>query len=370
MVGEGRKRIVLAPVGITHIASDLADLVRVRAAGRDRIEVNTSAQPNSHPHLGSITTLATAFAMAEHLQRALGLPAHLTFDALENSPGQSKDTPAGIMQMSLSDTPITTGDGQATTKERRFMGSFEILLGHFSAQTGVPYTVRPYREFGLIPEFRAALIAMLRDREGFAPIVSPSERRVHIRFACPFCGWAEKSCSTLRVSDVGSHLDLSMICPEHGDYGARLAPDGGDLIDTGTAVREVGKAAVLAAEGRPRNALVVVVDGSDWTGNWALMVFVAGALRLGLSFEDLAERFYTPAIVDWSGGKFSKSVYVRGGEYDELPEAYLNFQVFNEVYGEAGLDALLVEAQSWVNDPRRMIRNYSLEYLRELLPRP
>ncbi len=75
------------PVGIVHNISDIRDLIEPHLTGMSSIVVNTSAQPNSHPHLGTITTMMTAFAVAKHLSQ-IGLPVTLEFDALENAPAE------------------------------------------------------------------------------------------------------------------------------------------------------------------------------------------------------------------------------------------------------------------------------------------
>ena len=49
------------PVGIVHNISHISDLIEPHVEGKTKIIVNSSAQPNSHPHLGTITTIMTAF---------------------------------------------------------------------------------------------------------------------------------------------------------------------------------------------------------------------------------------------------------------------------------------------------------------------
>jgi hypothetical protein len=83
------------PVGIVHITKDIGQLVEPFIDGKSCIHINTSAQPNSHPHLGTVTTLMTAFAIGEHLGKYFSLPVKLTFDQLENAPGK-KVTKNGI----------------------------------------------------------------------------------------------------------------------------------------------------------------------------------------------------------------------------------------------------------------------------------
>ena len=48
--------------------------------------LNTSSQPNSRPHIGTVTTLFFNFAIAKHFQSRSGIPASVCFDQLENTP--------------------------------------------------------------------------------------------------------------------------------------------------------------------------------------------------------------------------------------------------------------------------------------------
>jgi hypothetical protein len=361
--------LTFPPVGITHIAGDISDLIRHKAVGRRALEINTSAQPNSDPHLGSITTLCATFALAEHFQASFGLPARVTFDSLENSPGSFKECGVDIYQKDLAHTFVVKEDGTSCSKEEFFLASFADLLGFLSKRTGVPYRIRPYREFGMLPAFRGALMTVLHSSKLFSPIVSPKDRMIHVRKACPVCQWVHKN-SQPKVTEVAKRsLKLKFECPDHGQFDACLSVHHGDLFDTGTSVREVCKAAVMIADRKQDDALVVMVDGADWSGNWALMVYIAGAHRLDLPFELLPERFFTPTILDWSGGKFSKSLYIKGGEYDEIPEFLLNYRRLVETLGIEAIDVLLAEARNWVADPKRFMRNYSISYIMDLFRR-
>jgi len=63
--------LIFAPVGITHLTGDNADLIRATAAGRSRIRVTTAAQLNGVPHVGTVVTMLTVFAFAQHTAEAL-----------------------------------------------------------------------------------------------------------------------------------------------------------------------------------------------------------------------------------------------------------------------------------------------------------
>ena len=109
-----------------------------------------------------------------------------------------------------------------------------------------------------------------------------------------------------------------------------------------------------------------MVDGGDWVA-MADFVISEGLARLGVTYKDRPARVFTPIIEDWSGAKFSKSVYVQQGTYDYLPVGFLNLVKFEEEFGQTGLDKLWCETVSWVSDPKKLFRNYSAEYLLQVL---
>ena len=115
--------VVFPEVGITHIAEDLAEIVEPKLSGRTFLEINTSAQPNSKPHLGTVTTIMSAFAVSQHLQDRLCVPVRLTFDALENAPGEQVTVDKITYQKSLKDCKVN-GVSLAET----YMTSFHQLF--------------------------------------------------------------------------------------------------------------------------------------------------------------------------------------------------------------------------------------------------
>jgi hypothetical protein len=69
-------------------------------------------------------------------------------------------------------------------------------------------------------------------------------------------------------------------------------------------------------------------------------------------------------IEDWSGAKFSKSVYIKAGTYDRLPQEFVSLDNFMDEFGKQGFQKLWTHVSSWVTDPKKFYRNYSLDYLK------
>ena len=116
-------------------------------------------------------------------------------------------------------------------------------------------------------------------------------------------------------------------------------------------------------ENKRNGVFTVMVDGGDWAGTWASSIEILGATMLGYQGSELPVRLYAPVILDGSGAKFSKSMYLHSGAYAHIPEELINYEAFRRTYGERGLDILWEEVSDWIQDPRKLFRNYTLDYM-------
>jgi len=203
-------------------------------------------------------------------------------------------------------------------------------------------------------------------QDEFIPFIAPTERYLRIRFPCPTCSFAEKTAKKTRVVERRDrhYVILGSWCFEHGEYTIALTPDNETYVDFNTSIRNVIKEAKFIEDARKLNALNLMVDGGDWVG---MAMQVANSLDLlGYRYRDMPCRLFTPIIEDWSGAKFSKSVYVARGTYSDLPLELVDFEAFEMAFGLVGLAKVWHEVLSWVSDPKKLFRNYSVEYLRRL----
>lgn len=361
---RNRQNVFYPPVGIVHNIDDIVNLVEPHLEGKQSIVVNTSAQPNSHPHLGTITTMMTAFAVAQHLQQRLGYPTTLVFDALENAPAEKKTVDGVEYQRSLDRVPSPTGIG---TMADLHLASFSHIFDYVGNQAAVGHRIQLYREFQAGKIFRKNLLRILANIAKFEPVLSPAEKRVRVRFPCPVCGFSDKPSMSVETVELGSeYAILESSCHEHGRHTITIREDGGDYVDTNTPLRSVLKQTIFA-EDSMNGTLTVMVDGGDWAGTWASSIEILGAAMLGYQPTLLPVRLYAPVILDWSGAKFSKSMYLHSGAYAHIPDELVNYESFRRTYGEAGLEALWQEVQGWVRDPKQLFRNYTLDYMQLVL---
>jgi hypothetical protein len=360
--GHPSDNLVFAPVGITHLTGDNSDLLRALAAGRSQLRITTAAQLNGVPHLGTVVTILTVFAFAQHCSGMLGLPATIVFDALENAPAEHLKVGGETYTRSVGDL-IDTGH----LDRREHTRGFEQLLTWARDRSGISYEFRPYDVYQGLRPVRECLHHIASRLEEFAPIVAPRDGIVRIRPRCPDCRLMQKSAADLRITALSGAVRLDSRCPRHGPYAETVHIDGGGWYDANTPVRSIQKGYLLAAERSLYDACPVSVDGADWGGSWHAHVLAPALATLGIPPAEWPISIFTPLIIDHTGGKLSKTLYVARGTYADLPELFLNLDVLLAEHGEHILDIIWAEVTRWAAEPRRLHRTYSVDYIAALL---
>ena len=87
---------------------------------------------------------------------------------------------------------------------------------------------------------------------------------------------------------------------------------------------------------------------------------------LDYKVKNLPIIIYCPQILDWSGAKLSKSLYVKEGAYNDLPKYLLNFKELKKECNLKGLDIINEETDLWLDEPYRLFRNYTVYYFIKL----
>ncbi|MCK9875402.1 hypothetical protein MXD59_06350 [Frankia sp. Ag45/Mut15] len=355
-------RLIFAPVGISHLTADNADLLRAAAAGRSRLRFTTAAQLNGVPHFGTVVTLLTVFALAQHTSDVLGLPASIVFDALDNAPAEHLTIDGETYTRTVGDL-IDSGHLDRTER----VSGFEHLLAWAHRRCGVPFEFRPYDAYQGLHSVRTCLRTLAYRHNDFAPIVAPRDGIIRIRPRCPVCRLMQKSAKDLRITALVDAIRLDSRCPHHGPYTEMIPVDGGGWYDANTPVRSIQKGYLLAAERDLYDACSVSVDGADWGGAWHAHVLAPALATLGISPTDWPISLFTPLITDRTGGKLSKTLYVTHGAYADLPELFLNLDTLLAQHGDDVLEILWAEATRWAAEPRRLHRTYTVDYITALL---
>jgi hypothetical protein len=343
------KDVAYPPVGIAHITQDLSDLVKDAAIGKNLLHVHCSSQPNGNPHLGTVMTLMTNFALAQRLGNKLNLKPEVKFEEIDNAPSEK------IIKNGITYSRSVKQDiEEKVSKNEKFMNTYHKIFQYLNKKSNVKYSIRSYSEYQKLTFSRKMLIKILNEEYKYIPLFSPSEEKLHIRIQCPECGYIDKSAVNLKKEKIREdEYKITNLCFEHGEFTMYLNEDSIDFIDTNTPITDVIQGATFIEEDKKSNALSIMVDGNDWSGVWSLNVFSKGLEYLGYPISEQPFHFYSPLVTDWSGAKFSKSVYVTSDTYNYLPKEFVNFEFFLKNYGDMGMDILWEEAQNWVSDPKK-----------------
>jgi hypothetical protein len=355
MIEKQRKQILYPPVVAAHISRDLGDLVAPYIDDQREIEVYFSSQPNSRPHLGTLTTVSSAFALAYHLKARFGLDSKVTFEALDNAPAMKREVNGFTYFKPMCFTKV----GEETLAEKN-LASFEHFMKGIQRRSNVPYSVKRYSEMQKSPEYRQKLLEILDYEKELSGFLNPLERSIKLRPICPSCSYGEKSGKLTQTTRKDNDLELRSNCFEHGDYAVDISAKGENFVDLNTPVRSVIRKALLMDESKKGSSLKIMVDGSDWIGMSQQLLPCLGTL--GYSIRDLPIRFFSPLIEDWAGSKFSKSAYVKSGTYEGIHPALCDYEEFQNSLGEEGLDLIWDETLEWVLDSKKFFRNYTVDY--------
>lgn len=333
-----KKTVVYPPVGIANITRDLADLVKPRVSPSIKtINIHSSAQPNSFPHLGTLTILMSAFAFGKHLKETLNFPVNLKFEYDNNSPAEKIEVD-GVTYSKMQ----IQHEVEGTRCDKHFIKEFEYLFNYLVEKSGVQYHGRTFEDFQKVPFVRQKLIEIIKN-DAFKSIVSPSENSLHIRFPCPQCGYADKSGVFFSHKEIDDKLQLKSKCFEHVDTEMILDTNATAFVDFNTPLMDIIQGALFIEDDNKENAISIMYDGGDWSGVWGTNVLESGLYELGYKQPEYPLHFYAPIIEDWSGAKFSKSMYIKGDDYSNIPEELLNFKKFKDTFGNKGLDVLWEE---------------------------
>lgn len=355
-----KREVFYPPVGIAHVTNKLSDLILYKYKGQKKIIINTSAQPNSSPHLGTITTLMTAFALASKIRDDLKVETGVQFDELENSPAETIEYNGEIYYKDQRHSYYNQ-----ESKEQVNMRRFEEILEKLSIFANVPYSIRSYNEFQNNKYVRRAIINIVNEKKYFKELLFPSEADLHIRTICPTCGLGKKSIKKLEEKHNRNELILKGCCPLHGQYEIKITENNKEYVDVNTQFRDLTKGVAMLEEDMENNTLTIMLDGGDWAGIWAQRMHTEGLIKLG--FTEFPIRFFAPVILDWSGAKFSKSLYLKNDAYKDTNSAFINYDNFIEYYGEYGMDKLWNEVKSWIDEPKKFFRNYSVDYFQMVM---
>ncbi|KAK3303863.1 uncharacterized protein B0T15DRAFT_487166 [Chaetomium strumarium] len=350
---------------------------------------HAGAQPNNSPHCGTLIvfffTFAVARAVRDRLQASMsgGLapPVSVEMTLVDTAPVNSEGIEVeGIQyQRSYRDVPNALG-----TRIADYQEVFALL----SAWSGIPVHISFQRDFFSQAHMPSLVSYLVANHKQLGQQLAPTYGTLAVRAACPVpgCHLAEKhgrrNQYTYQTTRPGKVADpkpseaaaaaITFHCPRHGPH----------TINTSSA----DELARLEANAPTRNLLRsmshlldtdrhhVRVTGADYAGMYQ-ETFLYRPLAAWSAATDHARGrtphiLYAPLVVDWSGAKLSKSLYVRDGGYAAMrlfrSDGLCSYVRLKEQVGKEGLRRLWDEVVRWVADPRKLFRCWSVEYLQRI----
>lgn len=350
-------------LGMNYICNDMTQVIENKMYGKKQIDLYVCAQPNSYPHIGTLINFMLAFSLANMYEAHFKVPVTITADLLDNSKGEIMQVDGVRYFKSMKDTFI---DGVEASLSDMYMVYFREMLDRLKKMYGRNYKIRTYQEFQSIKPVRENLVKVFENEEFFAELFNPVQKKIRLRFPCPYCGYIEDVSKNLSVTLENDGIQLENTCFAHGKIFTKISPDNDAYFDSNVPLRNVIRGAYFIDKDRAENTLSIIVEGADWAGIWPIRIYAEGLMKLG--YNEMPNFIFTPQILDWAGTKLSKRMYVGNSAYRKMyKNGLINITTLEKDYGSEVYEKLYREINSWVSEPKRFFRDYTVEYLEEVL---
>lgn len=358
------KKVYYPLAGMNYIIDDLAQIIENKVGDANEIVLWLSAQVNCFPHIGTLTNFISAFALAKHFREYFEKPTKIVVELLESVTGAEETIDGHRYYKNLDN--VLTDDGTQTIREK-YLPYFKEILDKLEAKDHVKYEIRFFYDYEKDPLVKKSVIKVMNNFDLLKNILDPKSSEIRLRFPCPECGLTEKHLWKTKIKEITDEsLIMDCYCPNHGYFSAKIDKNSNNKFDMNVPLRYLVKLLYLLDSDKVNHTLSVIVDSGDWSGMWPLRVYMEPLLKL--KYTDVPSIIYTPTILDWSGSKLSKRMYVGNQAYREyLKEGLINYSEFDNQYGKDGFETLYKEINGWVNDPKKFIRDYTIEYIDSIL---
>jgi len=384
---------------------------------RRPIIIHAGLQPNNSPHMGTLVVFCYAFAFA----RAVRDRMEAVIEGNNNmTPTVGKMTstlpPVSVLITFVDTAPVKDQgfevNGIQYQRSHRdvsealdaHMGDYQEVLHFLSTWSGIPFSTAFQSDLFSSPAMPSLVQYMVSQRETLGPQLSPKYGSLALRSACPIlgCGLAEKHGRLNQYKYSGRSGDengggkygggdgdgddddggtITFHCPNHGPHEIRLSrPVEVGRLEANAPTRNLLRSMTHLLDTTTHH---VRVTGADYAGmyqeTFLYRPLAAWSAKTGLAKGRTPHILYAPLVVDWSGAKLSKSLYVRQGAYGFLKQLGMDMfcsyaqlrERFDTDDDEAakglGLRKIWDEVQRWVADPKKLFRAFSLAYLQDVM---
>lgn len=322
----------------------------LRKVKKNKILISIGAQPNSSPHFGTLCVFSLAFSLADIIRQTdESKDVEVLFEVVDTAPSKTIDINGIKYQEDLKES----------IKMIDSMNDFKEILEYLSKKNNINYVVRNQNEFNSQKEIKDILNTIVSKRDKISNLLDPENGRLRMRCVCPKCGLVDKE----GINTTIENNIIKSICPKHGEYIVNYMEES-NKVEYNTPLRNLVRAIMYGTINNSDNYNyeIIRVTGGDYAGFYQEELLYKIASILGYEANELPMIVYCPQVLDWSGAKLSKSLYVKEGAYQDLPKYVLNYQFLKEKFGIEALDVIINETKLWVNEPYRLFRNYSVYY--------
>lgn len=249
-----------------------------------------------------------------------------------------------------------------TGKINNNFNDYMEILEYFKIRDNVDYLIRFQSEFNKQPYIYPIVKKLIENQEEISKILDPKYKNLRVRVACPCCGLTDKNSSTIKFENE----TIYSVCPIHGEYKTDIRNES-DKLEYNTPVRNLVRAIAYGMHNNDENQnyQIMRITGSDYAGFYQEELLYKPAALLGFPVNELPSILYTPLVLDWSGAKLSKSLYVKEGAYSDLPSYLINYEYLKSSKGVEALDVIHNITDNWIEKPYLLFRNYSIYYFKK-----
>lgn len=312
-------------------------------------------QPNNHPHIGTILTLALSFVLAEMAKKYFDIESSLTINVVDNSEAFRIFDQETNLSFRKTSYHMYGSDGIDGFIRKNYIDIIKLL----SIKTGVKFNIYKYSEVQSSVEFRETLIFLLNRSDDIKWFLAPSSGVYPVRIPCPSCNLIDILARKNLIKSISSvSVVLESYCPHHGKYITELTKDSHEFIDVNSMFRNLIKEVSLS---KRQSELSVVIKSLDWVYGCQYLDMALNILNIQMLHKP--QRIFTPLVLSCSGEKLSKSYHCKiDNKIYEWALNPLKFQNYSSIVEDFSKLSYRI-----VQKTNNLFRSYTVENIYHLL---
>ena len=317
---------------------------------KKKIKISIGAQPNSSPHLGTISVMCLAFKLAKKLTEEFkDISCSILFEVVDTAPSEQIIINDIVYQRNLKNTG----------KLAIYMSQFIEILNFLRDKTQIEYEIRYQNEFNSQKEIQQIISEIIKQRDNIVQYLDPKYKRLKIRVSCPKCGLTDKN----SIKNKYDENKIIFECPKDGKFEVDITKNP-ELLEYNTPLRNLIRGMLYGNinENNEYDYEIIRVTGSDYAGFYQEELLYKIVGMINYKVQKLPIVIYAPLVVDWSGAKLSKSLYVKQNAYKYLPSYLINYENLIKEKGKKGIEKMYNIVAEWIDEPYKLFRDYSVYY--------